>query len=91
MESSLRKLLMFNYLEGFDSSQNVYMIDYIAYCVPCQHWRHHIIKKSKEVTGRQMLFVFTDHQRDLSHLMDQLGTIKIFNPSQILLGAHSKL
>ena len=58
IESSLDKMLMFNYLEGFDPSQK-------GYCVPCQHWSHHIIKKSKEVSGRQMLFVFTDHQRDL--------------------------
>ena len=90
----LDKMLMFNYLQGFDPSQKDYMIDLksnLAYCVPCQHWSHHIIKKSKEVTGRQMLFVFTDHQRDLSHLMDQLDIIKIFNPSQILLGTHSKL
>ena len=68
IESSLDKMLMFNYLEGFDPSQKGYMIDLksnLAYCVPCQHWSHHIIKKSKEVTGRQMLFVFTDHQRDL--------------------------
>ena len=59
---------MFNYLKGFDPSQKGFMIDLksnLAYFDPCQHWSHHIIKKSKEVTGRQMLFVFTDHQRDL--------------------------